>query len=281
MIERDKIICGDALDKLTTLDAKSVQCCVTSPPYWLCRTYDNDGQLGQEDTIEEFIDKLADVFDEVWRVLKDDGVLWVNLGDKYVDKDLLGMPWMFALEMKKRGWILRNDIIWHKPDSFPMPLKDRCASCHEHIFMFTKRKTYQYDVESIMEPLKHPNDVSTSGGIGGIKHSSRGENGAYSGKAYDATKLKGKIRRDVWTIATSRSKDSHFAVFPEKIPELCIKATTQMNDIVLDPFNGSGTTGVVAVKLGRKYIGIEINEEYASISRERLDQLSTLTDFFE
>ena len=274
-----EVLQGNSIDVLRTLDKNSVQCCVTSPPYWDQRNYDHPDQLGQENTLEEYIVNLCDVFDGVWDALADDGVFWLNIGDKYDDKDLMGIPWRVALELKNRGWILRNDIIWHKPDSLPVPLKDRCNSCHEMIFMFTKNKKYYYDIEAIMEPLKDPTAHSTTS-IGGNKHSARGESGVYTGKkGWDARKLKGKIRRDVWTIATARSKEQHFAVFPEKIPELCIKASTREGDIVLDPFSGSGTTGVVAKKLGRSYIGVELNEDYAIMSRKRIESIVNLNGF--
>jgi len=273
------VLNGNCLDVLDTIPEKSVQCCVTSPPYWDQRNYENDHQIGQEEALDDYIQTMVKVFAKVKTCLSDDGILWLNIGDKYVNKAQQGIPWRVALALMNDGWVLRNDIIWHKPDCMPIPLRDRCASSHEYIFMFTKMPAgYYYDYKAIYEPLKHPNDISKTGGIGGKKHSSRGENSVYSGKAYDATKLEGKIRRDVWTIATSRSKEKHYAVFPEEIPRLAILASTKERQTVLDPFSGSGTSGIVAKKLNRNYIGIELNKEYAIISQKRIDSISTLGD---
>tara|TARA_Y100001963_G_scaffold111833_1_gene154741 strand:+ start:943 stop:1740 length:798 start_codon:yes stop_codon:yes gene_type:complete len=263
---------------LKELKSNSVQCIVTSPPYWGLRDYDNDEQLGQEKTPEEFIFNLADIFQESKRVLRDDGTAWINIGDTYFGakggawigdnsitteetgseyrikkkappkhkylktKDLAGVPWKFAIEMQKRGWYLRQDIIWHKPVPMPESVNDRLQKSHEHIFLFSKKKNYYFDAMAIAKP------------------------------SMDGEKL---VRlQDVWTIPTSNYQGAHFAVFPPKLPELCIKAGTKEGDVVLDPFMGSGTTAYVAQRLSRKWIGIELNPEYVKIIKERTAQQS-------
>ena len=272
------IIIGNSLEKLKELQSSSVQCIVTSPPYWGLRDYDNEEQLGQEKTPEEFVSNLADIFEEGKRVLKDDGTAWINIGDTYFGakggawvgdnsitteetggeyrikkkappkhiylktKDLIGVPWKFAIEMQKRGWYLRQDIIWHKPVPMPESVNDRLQKSHEHIFLFSKKKNYYFDAMAIAKP------------------------------SVDGDRL---VRlQDVWTIPTSNYQGAHFAVFPSKLPELCIKAGTKEGDIVLDPFMGSGTTAYVAQKLSRKWIGIELNPEYVKIIKERTAQQS-------
>ena len=272
------IIIGNSLEKLKELECSSVQCIVTSPPYWGLRDYDNEEQLGQEKTPEEFVSNLADIFEEGKRVLKDDGTAWINIGDTYFGakggawvgdnsitteetggeyrikkkappkhiylktKDLIGVPWKFAIEMQKRGWYLRQDIIWHKPVPMPESVNDRLQKSHEHIFLFSKKKNYYFDAMAIAKP------------------------------SVDGDRL---VRlQDVWTIPTSNYQGAHFAVFPSKLPELCIKAGTKEGDIVLDPFMGSGTTAYVAQKLSRKWIGIELNPEYVKIIKERTAQQS-------
>ena len=272
------IIIGSALEKLKELQSDCVQCIVTSPPYWGLRDYDNDEQLGQEDTPEEFVFNLAEIFEESKRVLKDDGTAWINIGDTYFGakggawigdnsitteetgseyrikkkappkhkylktKDLVGVPWKFAFEMQKRGWYLRQDIIWHKPVPMPESVNDRLQKSHEHIFLFSKKKNYYFDAMAIAKP------------------------------SIDGDRL---VRlQDVWNIPTSNYQGAHFAVFPQKLPELCIKAGTKEGDIVLDPFMGSGTTAYVAQRLSRKWIGIELNPDYIKIIKERTAQRS-------
>ena len=272
------LIIGSSLEKLRGLPSNHVQCIVTSPPYWGLRDYDNDEQLGQEDTPEKFVSNLADIFEEGMRVLRDDGTAWINIGDTYFGakggawvgensitteetgseyrikkkappkhkylkiKDLAGVPWKFAIEMQKRGWYLRQDIIWHKPVPMPESVNDRLQKSHEHIFLFSKKPKYYFDAMAIAKP------------------------------SIDGDRL---VRlQDVWTIPTSNYQGAHFAVFPQKLPELCIKAGTKEGDIVLDPFMGSGTTAYVAQRLSRKWIGIELNPEYAEIIKERTAQTS-------
>lgn len=223
------ILTGDCLTTLALLPGDSANCCVTSPPYYNLRNYDNDNQIGMESSPEEYIDNLVKVFREVKRVLKDDGTLWLNLGDTYRrDKNLLGIPWRVAFALQQDGWYLRQDIIWHKPNPMPEAVNDRCAKSHEHIFLFSKKKQYYFDADAIR------------------------------------TETKARMR-DVWSINTASFGGAHFAVFPDKLPELCIKAGTKEGDIVFDPFMGSGTTAQVAQRLSRKWVGIELNPEYAKI----------------
>ena len=258
------LLVGDCFEKVKEIESGVVQTCVTSPPYWGLRDYEDDGQLGQEDHPEEFIGRLVDLFKEIKRILRDDGTVWVNIGDTYFGpkgghfesknsltysdtgtkyresrkappkhsylkvKDLIGVPWMFAVAMQKDGWYLRQDIIWHKPNPMPEAVNDRCAKSHEHIFLFSKKKQYFFDADAIR------------------------------------TNTNARMR-DVWSINTASFGGAHFAVFPDKLPELCIKAGTKEGDIVFDPFMGSGTTAQVAQRLGRKWIGIELNPKYAEI----------------
>ena len=310
---------GDSLEILKSMDDKSVDCCVTSPPYWALRNYDMDGQLGQESTPEEYVEKLVEILGEVHRVLKDEGTLWLNLGDSYVGtgakgthkdpknpkgrngqqdkannnkvaglkpKDMVGIPWRVAFALQEYGWWLRSDIIWHKPNPMPIPVNDRPTSCHEHIFLLSKSQKYYYDKDAILEPLADPNkkDGPNCSGFGGNKHAKNKDktlNTAYSGLLYDATKLKGKNKRDVWTVSTSSYKEAHFAVYPPKLIEPCILAGCPDDGIVLDPFSGSGTTGVVAMNNGKNYIGIELNPEFAQLSHDRIKKEvpNTLVEF--
>ena len=263
---------GNALDVFNDLESSLVQTIITSPPYWGLRDYDNDEQLGQETCPEKFVGKLVSIFGNAKRVLKDDGTLWVNIADTYFGAkgghfdgknsitnqstgseyrmkrkappkhpylktgDLCGVPWQFAIAMQKDGWYLKNDIIWNKPNPMPEAVNNRCCKAHEYIFLFSKNNQYYFDADSLRGK---DNDVRI---------------------------------KDVWTIQTSQFKGAHFAVFPEKIPELCIKGGSKVGDIVLDPFMGSGTTAVVAQKLGRKWIGIELNEKYIRIIKDRTAQ---------
>mgnify|MGYP003647476128 FL=1 len=299
---------GNCIDVLKTMANESVHCCVTSPPYWALRNYDHPDQLGQEPTPEEYVENLVDIFREVKRVLRDDGTLWLNLGDSYVgtgskgkhkdpksnsrngqtsatnnkvqglkSKDMVGIPWRVAFALQEDGWYLRSDIIWHKNNCMPSSVKDRPTSSHEYIFLLAKNQKYYYDKDAILEPLAHPElcDKGPSG-FGGLKHTAMSKNttnATYSGRKYDAKKLKGKNKRDVWTIPTSGYKGSHVAVYPPKLIEPCILAGCPNGGIVLDPFSGAGTTGVVAIQNGKQYIGIELNPEYVKLSEDRINDL--------
>lgn len=274
------ILCGDSLQILNTLSSNSIDCIVTSPPYYGQRDYAVNEQIGSEATPKEYVTKLADVFDECKRVLKDTGTLWLNLGDKYLDGNLLGMPWRVALELQDRGWILRNDIIWHKPNAMPHSVKNRLTPDHEYIFFFTKKEAnYYYDQDAIRE--EHVTFSEESKMKGGRNHfgkngstPEKGKNGGNSnlhdGRWDQAFHPNGRNKRTVWNVPLSRFRDAHFAVFPEKLIEPCILAGCAEAGIVLDPFFGSGTTGVVANKLARNYLGIELNPEYVEIAKKRL-----------
>jgi site-specific DNA-methyltransferase (adenine-specific) len=237
-------------------------CVVTSPPYWGLRDYNINKQIGLEDTLPEFLDRLLSVFEQVRRVLREDGVLWLNLGDGYTSgnrgwrapdkknparamavrpdtpdglkpKDLLGIPWRLAFRLQESGWYLRSDIIWHKPNAMPESVKDRPSRAHEYLFMLTKSKRYFYNPEAIAEP--------------------GGEN-----------------RRSVWKIPTQAFSGAHFATFPPRLVEPCILASTRPGDSVLDPFFGAGTVGLVAQRLGRRYVGVELNPDYVRLAAQRL-----------
>ena len=301
-IMRNKILYGDCRDTLKQFDEQA-RTCVTSPPYYGLRDYGGEeNQIGQENTPEEFIDQLVNVFKEVRNVLTDDGTLWVNLGDSYYnyrpgkgqsypkqsvsktnqdlptqcnkrgnkldglkEKDLIGIPWMFAFAMRSDGWYLRQDIIWHKPNPMPESVKDRCTKSHEYIFLLSKNKKYYYDNEAIKEPVKQ--DWGTRNRTNGKYHNSGSGLSPHSGltKSYDR-----KNKRDVWSITNKPYKGSHFAVFPPDLITPCILAGSEKGDIILDPFMGSGTTAMVAKQLGRDYIGCELHEEYSNLIDQRV-----------
>ena len=323
-MKTNHILEGSVFDRLKDIEDESIQCVVTSPPYWCLRDYGTaeweggdencehkvgratrgglsemqsgniggfgdesiknggkcpkcgairkDKQLGLEETPEEFVDNLVKMFREIKRVLREDGTVWLNLGDSYFGssgqggktekqttntgsyhshtrksntlktKDLCGIPWRVAFALQSDGWYLRQDIIWHKPNPMPESVQDRCTKAHEYIFLLTKSAKYFYDVDAVKEE-------STD----------------------DTDSLRNK--RSVWTITTKPYKEAHFATFPPELPELCIKAGSREGDIVLDPFFGSGTTGWVAQRLGRKWIGVELNPEYIKIAEKRFMQL--------
>lgn len=279
----NSILCGDSLNTLKNIPSAAVDCIVTSPPYYGQRDYAMDGQLGGEDTPKEYVEKLADLFDECKRVLKESGTLWLNLGDKYLDGNLLGMPWRVALALQDRGWILRNDIIWHKPNAMPHSAKNRLTTDHEYIFFFTKKgANYFYDQDAIRE--EHVTFSEKSKMKGGKNHFGKnggtpekgknaGNSNLHDGRWDQAFHPNGRNKRTVWNIPLSKFRDAHFAVFPEKLIEPCILAGCPTGGIVLDPFFGSGTTGVVASKLSRKYVGLELNPEYVEIAKKRLSNL--------
>tara|TARA_R100000234_G_scaffold852_1_gene712 strand:- start:23 stop:1069 length:1047 start_codon:yes stop_codon:yes gene_type:complete len=335
---RPKLLNGDVRQTLRELESKSVQCVVTSPPYWSLRDYGNtpsiwggdldcdhkfgkekkgdtrdhnvgktrwnhvygDGEisphievsqgcyckkcgawkgcLGLEPTPQQFTKNMVEVFREVKRVLRDDGTLWLNIGDSYASsggrqlegglkyKDLVGIPWQLAFALQEDGWYLRSDIIWHKPNPMPESVKDRPTKSHEYIFLFSKCEKYYYDYEAIKEKGEYP--AGTKGAKGSTERYNTNlvNSRPPEYKIYDGMRNK----RTVWSINTKPYKEAHFATFPEEIPEICIKAGTKTGDLVLDPFIGSGTTCAVAMRLGRKSIGIDLNEEYLKLARKRL-----------
>ena len=306
---KDTILFGDCKDTLKTIDSK-VQMCVTSPPYYGLRDYGGEeNQIGQENTPEEYIESLVQVFREVKNVLSDDGVLWVNIGDSYYnyrpgkgqglvkqsvsktnqdlptkcnrrankleglkEKDLIGIPWMLAFALRKDGWYLRQDIIWHKPNPMPESVKDRCTKAHEYIFLLSKNKHYYYDNESIKVPAK---DWGTRDRTKGKYHNEGTGLSPHTGLTKSYPK---KNKRSVWSITKKPYKGAHFATFPPELIEPCIKAGSALNDIVLDPFMGSGTTAAVAKSLGRYYLGCELHEDYGKLIEQRVSEYHVPTD---
>ena len=266
---KDTILFGDCRETLSQIDEK-VRMCVTSPPYYGLRNYGDEGkQIGLEDTPEEYINNLVNIFRSVRNCLSDDGTLWVNIGDSYYnyrpgkgqalvkqtvsatkqdlpdkcarrgnkleglkEKDLIGIPWMLAFALRADGWYLRQDIIWNKPNPMPESVRDRCTKSHEYMFLLSKNQNYYFDVDVIKEPTRR--------------------------------------KRSVWNINKKPYKGSHFAVFPPELITPCILAGSEENDIVLDPFIGSGTTAMVARDLGRHYIGCELHEEYNDLIQQRV-----------
>lgn len=251
---------GDALAVAKGLPAGSVDCIVTSPPYFSLRDYGEAGQYGSEGTPEEFVDTLAGLFDELSRVLADDGTAWVNLGDTYgKDKSLIGVPWMVALELRRRGWILRNEVIWAKPNGMPSSARDRLANKHEHLFLFTKGPGYWFDLDPIREQYTGDRSPSRRARSGHV-NKENSATGKWSGDH------KGRNPGDVWNISTVPFPGAHFAVFPPELARRCVVAGCKPGGTVLDPFSGSGTTGKVALENGRKYVGIDLNADYLQLS---------------
>ena len=298
-ILKDTILFGDCRETLKQFDEKS-RCCVTSPPYYGLRDYGGEGnQIGQEQSPEEYIQEMVNVFRLVRDCLTDDGTLWLNIGDSYYnyrkdgcipkqtfsanrqdlpittprrsnklvgykDKDLIGIPWMLAFALRADGWYLRQDIIWHKPNPMPESVKDRCTKSHEYIFLLSKSKYYYYDNESIKEPAQ---DWGTRDRTNGKYHNEGTGLQPHSGLTKSYSK---KNKRSVWSINKKPYKGAHFATYPEELIKPCILAGSEKNDIVLDPFMGSGTTAAVARGLGRYYIGCELHEDYYKLIGERV-----------
>jgi len=309
-IKVSKILCGDAAEMLKTLPQECVNMCVTSPPYYGLRDYGESGQIGIEQTPDEYIARLVKVFDEVYRVLKKDGTLWLNIGDSYAGsgkgpmtltqggknedvfnmqnrvyevpkswsgikpKDLIGIPWLLAFALRERGWYLRSDVIWHKKNCLPESAKDRPTKCHEYIFLLSKSSKYYFDYKAIQEPIKEVSRERYKRG--------RSANSKYAGQQ-GITQVREDFsdfdqhyrrKRDVWEVSTNTYKmDEHFAMFPERLIEPCILAGSAVGGVVLDPFFGSGTTGAVAKRFGREYIGIDLNARYLEKAKERIDKV--------
>jgi len=263
---KSTVYCGDAYQVLSSLPSHICQTAITSPPYWGLRDYDSPGQIGSEEKIDDYVGKLVLVFQELKRVLRDDGTFWLNVGDGYTSggrtwrapdkknparamsyrpptpqglkpKDLIGVPWRIAMALQADGWYVRSEIIWHKPNPHPESVKDRPTRAHETIFLLSKNEQYFYDHQAIKE---------------------RGVNG------------KPRNKRSVWTVQTEPIKEAHFATFPTKLIEPCILAGSKAGDLIIDPFFGSGTTGLVAALNGRDFIGVELKPEYVEIAKKRL-----------
>ena len=301
---KDTILFGDCRETLKEFTGKA-RMCVTSPPYYGLRDYGGeDKQIGQEQTPEEFVEQLVEVFRSVRDCLTDDGTLWLNIGDSYYnyrkdgeipkqtfsqnrqdlpvttprrsnklvgykDKDLIGIPWMLAFALRADGWYLRQDIIWHKPNPMPESVRDRCTKSHEYIFLLSKSRHYHYDNEAIKEPVKQ--DWGTRNRTKGKYHNPGTGLQPHSGltKSYDK-----KNKRSVWSVTAKPYKGAHFATYPTDLIEPCILAGSEKGDIILDPFMGSGTTAVVAKTLGRHYIGCELHEDYGKLIQKRLHEKS-------
>ena len=311
------ILVGDVLTRIKEIPDQTVQTCITSPPYWGLRDYGHDGQLGLEPSPEAYVESMVEVFREVRRVLRDDGTLWLNLGDSYhgswgnysgqnrghgsqreivtgsltqqksydgleewrppssyrieglKPKDLVGIPWRVAFALQQDGWWLRQDIIWHKPNPMPESVTDRCTKAHEYMFLLTKSARYYFDNDPIKEP------ANNAGKIGGSFKGRQGTANYHAqsgGVGSEAKNYENRNKRSVWTINTKPFKGAHFAVMPEALCEPPILATSQPDDLVFDPFTGSGTVATVALRHGRNYLGIELNPDYTQIAHDRITQ---------
>jgi len=283
------MITGDCRVELAKLDPRSVQTCVTSPPYFQLRNYNSPDQIGIEAEISDYIAKLVGVFRGVRDVLTDDGTLWIIIGDTYASKtmrgmgedvikpkDVIGIPWMLAFALRQDGWYLRQDIIWDKPNPVPESVRNRCTKAHEYIFLLSKQPVYYYDRMAIAEPAIYAEEHARKKTSWGKKKFNVNKNNIEKyqllGTENNKTCLPGGMRnkRSVWTMKVQPYKGAHFATYPEDLIEPCILATTRRGDTVLDPFTGSGTTGVVAKRAGRNFIGIELNPDYVRLAEDRI-----------
>lgn len=263
------ILEGDCLELLKNTPDQSVQCCVTSPPYYGLRDYGVEGQIGTESTPDAFVNRLTGIFREVRRVIKDGGTLWLNLGDSYgSQKQLQGIPWKVAFALQQDGWIFRQDIIWSKPNPMPESVKDRCTRSHEYIFLFSKQPRYYFDSSAMQEPGVIPAGTRAAKGSN-VRHELKDVNGRPP-EYWEYNGMRNK--RSVWTITTKPFKGAHFATFPPDLIEPCVLAGSRPGEIVLDPFNGAGTTGLVCKRTGRNYLGMELNPEYIRLSYSRLQE---------
>jgi DNA modification methylase len=284
----DTILCGDSLAIARQLPSDFVHCIVTSPPYFGHRTYSDSSELelhelGRESNPATYVQNLVALFIELRRVLRPTGTLWLNLGDTYRDEQLLGIPWRVALSLQDAGWLLRSEIIWNKPNAMPSSVKNRPTVSHEHIFLLAKSKEYFYDADAIREP--HVTFSENSKMKGGRSHFGKrnstpesGKNGGnpnlHNGRWDQAFHPLGRNKRTIWDIPLGKFRDSHFAVFPEELVRTCILAGTSEQEIVLDPFMGSGTTAVVARKLNRHFLGVELVPAYAEMAMNRVKSLA-------
>jgi DNA modification methylase len=272
-----RILEGDCRESLRTLSDGSAQTCVTSPPYFGLRDYEHHGQIGSGQNFLEYANALFAVFGEVWRVLADDGTLWLNLGDSYgKDKSLIGAPWRIAQRLKQDGWILRSDIIWSKPSPMPESVTDRPTKAHEYMFLLSKGPRYFYDADAIREPHEMTPQRRSASPVVGRRDDYAGQRGhrgmadMVSDEPTTFGHAAGRNKRSVWTVAAVPFSGAHFATFPPKLIEPCILAGSRKGDIVLDPFSGSGTTGMVALRHGRSFVGCELNPDYVRLARDRI-----------
>ena len=308
----NRIICGDALETLKNFPDESINCSITSPPYYGLRDYHKKEQIGREKTVEEYLDRLINVFREVRRVLKKDGTCFIVIGDSYAgtsskkeqrdpkypkgrngqnpsitqkvlgykSKDLMGIPWRLAFALREDGWYLRSDIIWHKENAMPEACRDRPTRSYEHIFLLSKSPRYYYDYDSLAEPMK---EVSKKRYVRGRSKENKYLNENSGAKIQKINEARGygqykgdnipqfRNKRDIWTINTTSFRGNHYAAFPPKLAEICTIAGCPKGGIILDPFIGSGTVGLIALLHNRKYIGIELNEEYVDLARKRIE----------
>ena len=308
----NRIICGDALETLKNFPDESINCSITSPPYYGLRDYHKKEQIGREKTVEEYLDRLINVFREVRRVLKKDGTCFIVIGDSYAgtsskkeqrdpkypkgrngqnpsitqkvlgykSKDLIGIPWRLAFALREDGWYLRSDIIWHKENAMPEACKDRPTRSYEHIFLLSKSPRYYYDYDSLAEPMK---EVSKKRYVRGRSKENKYLNENSGAKIQKINEARGygqykgdnipqfRNKRDIWTINTTFFRGNHYAAFPPKLAEICMITGCPKGGIILDPFIGSGTVGLIALLHNRKYIGIELNEEYVDLARKRIE----------
>ncbi len=277
----NQVLCGDATDVVRTLPAESVDTVITSPPYFQQRDYGSQLQIGQEVSPAGYVERIAELFGELRRVVKPGGSAWVVIGDKYVRGELLGMPWRVCFGIKDAGWILRSDCVWHKPNAMPSSVKSRPTTDHEYIFFFSKSKDYFYDADAIREP--HVTFSESSKMKGGRRHFGKrgstpengkngGDNNLHDGRWDQAFHPKGRNKRTVWSIPLSKFREAHFAVYPQFLVETCIKATCPAGGVVLDPFSGAGTTALVAKQLCRNYVAIDCVQEYCQMARDRIEK---------
>jgi len=300
----NKIEFGDCRETMRKWASQGVkaQTCVTSPPYYGLRDYGHEGQIGLEETPEQYISAMVEVFRCVWDVLEDDGTLWLNIGDSYAGnnsrasnngragfgnarekvvnrtgeglktKDLIGIPWMLAFALRADGWYLRQDIIWHKPNPIPESVQDRCTKSHEYIFLLSKSQKYHFDHISIKEPLKGEPESRDKNAEGYQADYAKGDRFSQGERVFGADGMANK--RSVWSVPVKPYTGAHFAVFPSELIEPCILAGAPVGGIVLDPFMGSGTTAQVAQDLGRQYLGCELNPDYGKLQKKRTAQTS-------
>lgn len=282
----NKVLLGDVREVCSEIPNDYVQSIITSPPYFGHRKYSGKtpllNEIGREKSLDEYINNIVACFEFIKPKLKNSGLLWLNLGDTYRKKELLGVPWRVAFALKDNGWKLRSDIIWKKPNAMPSSVKDRPTTEHEYIFLFSKTYDYYYDADSIREP--HITFTEKSKMRGGRNHFGKqngtpengknaGNQNLHNGRWDQAFHPKGRNKRTVWEISLGKFRDAHFAVYPEKLVATCLLSSTKKNDIVFDPFTGSGTTGVVALKNHRNFLGVELVKKYQQMAQKRINEI--------
>ena len=304
MNKKIKILQGNCIDKIKELEDNSIDCVVSSPPYFGLRDYGVNGQFGLEKTYQDYLANTVKVFETFKPKLKDTATIWWNVGDSYSsgsrtsttnqslrgnknygvtrtpiqknikEKDLLMIPNRVAIALQEAGWYIRSEIIWHKPNPMPESVRDRPTSCHEKIWLITKNKKYYYDADAIREPVAQGTITRLSEkNLKNQKGSTRGNGGMKSnGNMKPVGNMETKNKRNVWTVTTKPFKGSHFATFPKDLIEPCIKAGCPEDGIVLDPFGGAGTTGIVASLNNRNSILIELNPEYIKLAKDRIEK---------